>query len=180
MVDNVDSGTQIAAIVRNSSSAAPVKLAETSKERQVKAVTDKIEVKQPDVKITEVARDAASKLGDYEIIDARSPGRFRGEEDEPREGLRKGHIPNSKNVFFKSLLNDDQTFKNISELKQIFHSAGIDMSKPAITTCGSGVTAAVLNLALEVIGKSDHSLYDGSWTEWGMSPILPIATGDKK
>jgi thiosulfate/3-mercaptopyruvate sulfurtransferase len=128
--------------------------------------------------VTEVA--AASKLGDYEIIDARSPGRFRGEEDEPREGLRKGHIPNSKNVFFKSLLNDDQTFKNISELKQIFHSAGIDMSKPAITTCGSGVTAAVLNLALELIGKTDHSLYDGSWTEWGMSPILPIATGDKK
>ena len=128
--------------------------------------------------VTEVA--AASKLGDYEIIDARSPGRFRGEEDEPREGLRKGHIPNSKNVFFKSLLNDDQTFKNISELKQIFHSAGVDISKPVITTCGSGVTAAVLNLGLELIGKTDHSLYDGSWTEWGMSPILPIATGDKK
>ncbi len=128
--------------------------------------------------VTQVA--AASKLGDYEIIDARSPGRFRGEENEPREDLRKGHIPNSKNVFFKSLLNDDQTFKNKSELKQMFNSAGVDMSKPAITTCGSGVTAAILNLGLELIGKTDHSLYDGSWTEWGMSPTLPVSTGDQK
>ena len=128
--------------------------------------------------VTQVA--AASKLGDYEIIDARSPGRFRGEENEPREGLRKGHIPNSKNVFFKSLLNDDQTFKNKSELKQMFASAGVDISKPVITSCGSGVTAAVLNLGLELIGKTDHSLYDGSWTEWGMSPTLPISTGDQK
>ena len=128
--------------------------------------------------VTQVA--AASKLGDYEIIDARSPGRFRGEENEPREGLRKGHIPNSKNIFFKSLLNDDQTFKDIPDLKQIFDSAGVDMSKPVITTCGSGVTAAILNLGLELIGKSDHSLYDGSWSEWGMSPTLPAATGDQK
>ena len=128
--------------------------------------------------VTQVA--AASKLGDYEIIDARSPGRFRGEENEPREGLRKGHIPNSKNVFFKSLLNADQTFKSKSELKQIFDSAGVDISKPVITTCGSGVTAAVLNLGLELIGKTDHSLYDGSWTEWGMSPTLPVSTGDQK
>lgn len=128
--------------------------------------------------VTQVA--AASKLGDYEIIDARSPGRFRGEENEPREGLRKGHIPNSKNVFFKSLLNDDQTFKNKSELKQTFDSAGVDTSKPVITSCGSGVTAAVLNLGLELIGKTDHSLYDGSWTEWGMSPTLPVSTGDQK
>ena len=128
--------------------------------------------------VTQVA--AASKLGDYEIIDARSPGRFRGEENEPREGLRKGHIPNSKNIFFKSLLNDDQTFKDIPELKQIFDSAGVDMSKPVITTCGSGVTAAILNLGLELIGKTDHSLYDGSWAEWGMSPTLPVATGGQK
>jgi len=128
--------------------------------------------------VTQVA--AASKLGDYEIIDARSPGRFRGDENEPREGLRKGHIPNSKNIFFKLLLNNDQTFKNIRELKQIFNSAGVDMSKPVITTCGSGVTAAILNLGLELIGKTDHSLYDGSWAEWGMSPTLPAATGDQK
>ena len=128
--------------------------------------------------VTQVA--AASKLGDHEIVDARSPGRFRGEENEPRKGLRKGHIPNSKNVFFKSLLNEDQTLKNTTELKRVFDSAGVDMTKPVITTCGSGVSAAVLNLGLELIGKTDHSLYDGSWTEWGMSPALLVETGDKK
>lgn len=126
--------------------------------------------------VTQVS--AASKLGDYEIIDARSPGRFRGEEPEPRAGLRPGHIPGSKNVCFKDLLNADQTMKNPVEIRQIFKAAGVDFNKPAITTCGSGVTAAVLSLGLERIGKTDHSLYDGSWSEWGMFPTLPVATGD--
>jgi thiosulfate/3-mercaptopyruvate sulfurtransferase len=126
--------------------------------------------------VTQVS--AASKLGDYEIIDARSPGRFRGEEPEPRAGLRPGHIPGSKNVCFKDLLNADQTMKNPVEIRQIFEAAGVDFNKPAITTCGSGVTAAVLSLGLERIGKTDHSLYDGSWSEWGMFPTLPVATGD--
>ena len=126
--------------------------------------------------VTQVS--AASKLGDYEIIDARSPGRFRGEEPEPRAGLRPGHIPGSKNVCFKDLLNSDQTMKNPVEIRQIFEAAGVDFNKPAITTCGSGVTAAVLSLGLERIGKTDHSLYDGSWSEWGMFPTVPVATGD--
>jgi thiosulfate/3-mercaptopyruvate sulfurtransferase len=126
--------------------------------------------------VTQVS--AASKLGDYEIIDARSPGRFRGEEPEPRAGLRPGHIPGSKNVCFKDLLNADQTMKNPVEIRQIFAAAGVDFNKPAITTCGSGVTAAVLSLGLERIGKTDHSLYDGSWSEWGMFPTVPVATGD--
>ena len=126
--------------------------------------------------VTQVS--AASKLGDYEIIDARSPGRFRGEEPEPRAGLRPGHIPGSKNVCFKDLLNADQTMKNPVEIRQIFEGAGVDFNKPAITTCGSGVTAAVLSLGLERIGKTDHSLYDGSWSEWGMFPTVPVATGD--
>ncbi|MGB0570312.1 MAG: 3-mercaptopyruvate sulfurtransferase [Paracoccaceae bacterium] len=126
--------------------------------------------------VTQVS--AASKLGDYEIIDARSPGRFRGEEPEPRAGLRPGHIPGSKNVCFKDLLNADQTMKNPVEIRQIFESAGVDFNKPAITTCGSGVTAAVLSLGLERIGKTDHSLYDGSWSEWGMFPTVPVATGE--
>lgn len=126
--------------------------------------------------VTQVS--AASKLGDYEIIDARSPGRFRGEEPEPRAGLRPGHIPGSKNVCFKELLNADQTMKNPVEIRQIFEAAGVDFNKPAITTCGSGVTAAVLSLGLERIGKTDHSLYDGSWSEWGMFPTVPVATGD--
>jgi len=126
--------------------------------------------------VTQVA--AASKLRDYEIIDARSPGRFRGEEPEPREGLRGGHIPGAKNVHFETLLNPDGTMKEPADLRVIFETAGVDLSKPAITSCGSGVTAAVLSLALDRIGKADHSLYDGSWTEWGQFPTLPVETGE--
>lgn len=126
--------------------------------------------------VTQVS--AASKLGDYEILDARAPGRFRGEEPEPREGLRSGHIPGAKNVPYASLLNDDGTMKDPEALRGVLTAAGVDLGKPAITSCGSGVTAAVINLALERIGKTDHALYDGSWTEWGAFPTLPVATGD--
>ena len=126
--------------------------------------------------VTQVA--AASKLRDHEILDARSPGRFRGDEAEPRAGLRAGHIPGSKNVHYRSLLNDDGTMKDANGLRAAFSAAGVDLTKPAITTCGSGVTAAIISLALERIGKTDHSLYDGSWTEWGAFPTLPVATGE--
>ena len=126
--------------------------------------------------VTQVS--AASKLGDHEIIDARGPGRFRGQEPEPRAGLRAGHIPGAKNVYYKDILNDDGTMKDVDALRAAFDAAGVDLSKPAITTCGSGVTAAILSLALERLGKTDHSLYDGSWTEWGQFPTLPVATGD--
>ena len=125
--------------------------------------------------VTQVA--AASKLGDHEIIDARSPARFRGEEPEPREGLRSGHIPGSLNVYYKRLLNDDGTMRPVPELKRIFESSGVNLDKPVITTCGSGVTAAILSLALERIGHRRHALYDGSWSEWGMYDDLPIETG---
>jgi thiosulfate/3-mercaptopyruvate sulfurtransferase len=125
--------------------------------------------------VTEVAR--AAKLRDHVIIDARAPARFAGEAPEPRQGLRAGHIPGSRNVFYRDLLNDDFTMKAPSDLRRIFEEAGVDLAKPAITTCGSGVTAAVLSLALERIGKTDVSLYDGSWSEWGMYDDLPIATG---
>ena len=126
--------------------------------------------------VTQVS--SASKLGDYVILDARSPGRFRGDEPEPREGLRAGHIPGSKNVYYRDLLNEDATMKEADALRAIFAAAGADMEKPVITTCGSGVTAAIINLALERIGKTDHALYDGSWTEWGAFPTVPVATGD--
>jgi thiosulfate/3-mercaptopyruvate sulfurtransferase len=126
--------------------------------------------------VTQVS--AASKLRDQEIIDARSAGRFRGEEPEPRPGMRSGHIPGSKNVHYASLLNDDQTMKSPEETRAIFEAAGVDLAKPAITTCGSGVTAAILSLAMARMGKDDHSLYDGSWSEWGMFPTVPVATGD--
>lgn len=126
--------------------------------------------------VTQVS--AASKLGDYSILDARAAERFRGDVPEPREGLRSGHIPNSRSVPFTSLLNADQTMKSPEDLRAVFDAAGADLTKPVITSCGSGVTAAVINLALERIGKTDHALYDGSWTEWGAFPTVPVATGD--
>ncbi len=125
--------------------------------------------------VTQVA--AAAKLGDHEIVDARSPARFRGEEDEPRPGLRAGHIPGSKNVHYSTLINDDGTMKSPPDLRTVFETADVDLSKPIITTCGSGVTAAILFLALERIGLSQIALYDGSWSEWGMFPDLKVETG---
>ena len=127
--------------------------------------------------VTQVA--SASKLGDYEIIDARSPARFRGDAPEPREGLRSGHIPGSKNVFFQTLLNENGTLKTPKDIQKVFEDAGVDLQKPAITTCGSGITAAVLCLGLHLIGKTDYAVYDGSWTEWGKFATLPIATGER-
>ena len=126
--------------------------------------------------VTQVA--AASKLGDHEIVDARPLPRFRGEVPEPRPGLRAGHIPGSKSLPFGQLYAADGTLKPVADLRAAFEAAGVDLSRPVITTCGSGVTAASLFLALERIGHKDHSLYDGSWAEWGSFPDLKIATGD--
>ncbi|MBV7410801.1 3-mercaptopyruvate sulfurtransferase [Maritimibacter sp. DP1N21-5] len=126
--------------------------------------------------VTQVA--AAAKLGDWQIVDARSDARFRGEADEPRPGLRKGHIPGSKNVPFAGLINDDGTLKSETELRAAFEAAGVDLSKPVISSCGSGVTAAVLDLALTILGNPRHAVYDGSWAEWGMYNDLKVATGE--
>jgi thiosulfate/3-mercaptopyruvate sulfurtransferase len=126
--------------------------------------------------VTQVA--AAAKLGDYEILDARSPGRFTGEEPEPRKGLRSGHIPGSKNIYYRDLLNDDGTMKSADALRAVFDAAGVNLKKPVISTCGSGVTAAIIDLALERIGHHRHAVYDGSWSEWGMYDDLEVATGE--
>ena len=125
--------------------------------------------------VTQVAH--AAKLAEAEIIDARSAARFKGEAPDPRPGLRSGHIPGSKNVPFSTLLNADGTMKTPDALRATFEAAGVSLTKPAITTCGSGVTAAVLSLALERIGHRNHALYDGSWAEWGMYEDLAVEKG---
>jgi thiosulfate/3-mercaptopyruvate sulfurtransferase len=125
--------------------------------------------------VTQVAH--AAKLGEAEIIDARSAARFKGEAPEPRPGLRSGHIPGSKNVPYASLLNPDGTMKPVADLRAVFEAAGVNLSKPAITACGSGVTAAILSLALERMGHKNHALYDGSWAEWGMYEDLAVEKG---
>ena len=127
-------------------------------------------------------RDKADVLraidtGSAQMADARSPGRFRAEEPEPRAGMRGGHMPGARNVHYRTLLNPDGTVKKTEDIRQVFESAGIDLAKPVITTCGSGVTAAILTLGLTLLGHNSNSLYDGSWVDWGSDPDTPIETG---
>ena len=120
--------------------------------------------------VTEVANTKA------QILDARSPARFRGEEPEPRAGVKPGHIPNAKNVHYASLLHNNGTLRHPNDLKAAFHKAKVNLDKPIVTSCGSGVTAAILTLALTELGAENLKLYDGSWAEWGATG-RDIATG---
>ncbi|MFZ5675911.1 MAG: 3-mercaptopyruvate sulfurtransferase [Pseudomonadota bacterium] len=129
-----------------------------------------------------MVRDKADLLGALksaksQIADARSPGRFTGAEPEPRPGVRSGHMPGAANVHYATLLNKDGTLKSPDEIAKVFAQAGIDVKKPVITSCGSGVTAAILTLGLTLIGAKEHALYDGSWSEWGAAADTPVATG---
>lgn len=114
--------------------------------------------------------------GTDQIIDARAAARFEGTAPEPRPGLRSGHIPGSKNLPYDVLLNPDGTFKSAGQLEAIFQGAGIDATRPIVTSCGSGVTASILSLALAIIGQPDSAVYDGSWSEWGADENLPIVS----
>ena len=126
---------------------------------------------------TMMVRDKADMRKALQVADARSPTRFRGEEIEPRPGVRAGHIPGAKNVHYATLVNPDGTLKPEAELAKTFETAGIDTNKSVVTSCGSGVTAAILSLALTVLNTKDHALYDGSWTEWGSAADTAVATG---
>ncbi len=122
--------------------------------------------------IDQITQNIQSK--EEQVVDARASGRFRGTAPEPRPNSKAGHIPGSFNVPFNELLNADKTYKSVSETIEIFEKAGIDLSKPIITSCGSGVTACVLLFALERIGHHQNALYDGSWSEWGTDPDTEI------
>lgn len=113
----------------------------------------------------------------HEIVDARGPGRFTGEEAEPRAGMESGHIPGSKNLPQGALFNPDNSWKQGDALRGAFGSAGVDLDKPMVATCGSGITACVLLFGAHLLGKADVRLYDGSWSEWGADPATPKATG---
>ena len=112
-----------------------------------------------------------------QIIDARGGPRFRGEVPEPRASLRSGHMPGARNVAFDGLLDADGRMKPAATLAAIFQGAGIDLDQPIVTTCGSGVTASVVALALARLGRDRAAVYDGSWTEWGGLADTPVATG---
>ncbi len=111
-----------------------------------------------------------------QVLDARSAGRFAGTEPEPRAGLRGGHIPGSLNLPYETLYRPDGTLKPPDELRGAVTAAGIDLGRPVVTTCGSGVTASVLALALYLIGRHDVAVYDGSWSEWGSRSDTPVET----
>lgn len=123
----------------------------------------------------EVLANIAS--GAEQLVDARSAARFSGAEADPRNGIAAGHIPGSLNLPYGDLFNPDGTYKSKAGLRTAFDKAGIDLSRPVVTSCGSGVTACVLAFGMHLLGKDDVSLYDGSWTEWGADPAMPKELG---
>ncbi|MDQ1198187.1 3-mercaptopyruvate sulfurtransferase [Agrobacterium sp. SORGH_AS 787] len=114
--------------------------------------------------------------GEKQVADARGAGRFTGDEAEPRAGMRSGHMPGARSLP-ATAFSENGHFKDLPTIRKMIAEAGIDLSKPVVTSCGSGVTAAVVTLALESLGHSDNSLYDGSWSEWGSKQDTPVVTG---
>ena len=125
----------------------------------------------------QAATRAAMESGTAGLLDARSSGRFAGTEPEPRPGLRGGHIPGARSLPYAELSGTDGALLPPDEIRRRFVSAGADLNRPIILTCGSGVTACVLALGLELAGHQDYAVYDGSWSEWGRADGPPVETG---
>ncbi len=125
--------------------------------------------------IDQIKANLASRRA--QVVDARGRGRFTGEEAEFRPGLRSGHIPGSRNLPYTSLLHEDGTIVDNEAITAAFRDAGVDPARPVVTTCGSGISACFLALALDLAGFPDAAVYDGSWTEWGGAADTPVATG---